>query len=68
MPFGNEETGRDQESLVLTGLIDLFLHPRQRLGRQVRLLDRAFGHALAHWMLAGGEQGHGKAGLVNPEP
>jgi len=67
MTFGIEETSRDQELLGPTGLLDLLIHPRQVLRRQARPLGGAVRHGLAWWILAGGEQGHGQAGLVGPE-
>lgn len=67
MTLGIEETGRDQELLGPTGLLDLLIHPSQVLGRQTRLLGGGFGRALACWILVGGKQGHGSTGLVGPE-
>ena len=67
MNFGIEESGKDKELLGPTGLLDLLIHPRQVLRRQACLLGGGFGRALACWILVGGEQGHGSAGLVGPE-
>ena len=67
MTFGIEETGRDQELIGPTGLLELLIHPGQILRHQARLLGGVVRHARTCWVLAGGEQGLEAAGLVGPE-